>query len=81
MEMNKFNNMLEIDILRNSPQKNWVSWLVIFKGLDVQKDNSDALLAKTMAFWHLFTVNNYLKGQNSSYGNMNSIHGNAWETH
>ena len=30
--------MLEIDILRNSSQKNWVSSGVLFKGLVVQKD-------------------------------------------
>ena len=41
MEVQKFNYMLEIDILRNSLQK----ILVVFKGLGVQKDT---LLAKTM---------------------------------
>ena len=35
MEMKKVNHMLEIDILRNSSQKNWVSWGVLFKGLGV----------------------------------------------
>ena len=38
MEMKKFNYMLEIDILRNSSQKNWVPWGMLFKGLGVQKD-------------------------------------------
>ena len=38
MEMKKLNFMLLIDILRNSSQKNWVSWGVLFKGLGVQKD-------------------------------------------
>ena len=51
MEMKIFNYMLEIDILRNSSQKIWVSWGVLFKGLGVQKDTQDALLAETM--WHL----------------------------
>ena len=41
--MKKFNYVLEIDILRNSPQKIGVSWGVLFKGLGVQKD-----MAKTM---------------------------------
>ena len=40
--------MLEIDILRNSSLKNWVSWGVDFKVLGVQKDTLDSLLAKTM---------------------------------
>ena len=38
MEMKKFDYMLEIDILRNSSPKFWVSWGVLFKGLGVQKN-------------------------------------------
>ena len=38
MKMKKVNYMLEIDILRNSSQKFWVSWGVLFKGLGVQND-------------------------------------------
>ena len=36
-EMKEFNYKLEIEIFRNSTQKNWMSWGVIFKGLGVQK--------------------------------------------
>ena len=36
-EMKKFNYKLEIEIFRNSSQKYWVSWGVLFKGLGVQK--------------------------------------------
>ena len=36
-EMKKFNYKLEIEIFRNSTQKIWVSWGVLFKGLVVQK--------------------------------------------
>ena len=37
MEMKIFNYMLEIDILRNSSQRNWVSGLLLLKGLGFQK--------------------------------------------
>ena len=51
MEMKKFNYMLEIDILRNSLQKN-VGALrpeVCFLRVWVSKGHPDTLLAKTMA--------------------------------
>ena len=38
METKKVNYMVEIDILRNSSQKSWVSWGVLLKGLGVQKE-------------------------------------------
>ena len=38
MEMKKVDYILEIDILRNSSQNNWVSCGVLSKGLGVQKD-------------------------------------------
>ena len=37
MEMKRFNYLLEIDILRNSSQIDWVSLGLLFKGLGVQK--------------------------------------------
>ena len=43
-----FSYMLETDISRNSSQKNWLSWRVVFEGLG-DKWHPDALLAKTMA--------------------------------
>ena len=47
IEMKKFNNMLEIDILRNSSQKTLGVLRGTFKGW-VSKRRPDALLAKTM---------------------------------
>ena len=47
IEMKKFKYMLEIDILRNSSQKNLGVLRGAFKGC-VSKRRPDALLAKTM---------------------------------
>ena len=47
MEIEKFNCMLEIDILKKKFTKKLG---VLFKGLGVQKRHPDALLAKTT--WH-----------------------------
>ena len=48
MEMNKFNYKLEIDILRNSSQKNLGVLRGAFLRVWVSKRHPDALLAKTM---------------------------------
>ena len=45
------NNMLEIDILRNSPQNNLGVLRGAFKGFVCPKRHPDALLAKTMCEW------------------------------
>ena len=47
--------MLGIDILRNSYKTFWVSWGVLYKGLDAQKDTQTPLLAKTMTKKHFVT--------------------------
>ena len=48
MEMKKINYMLEIDILRNSSQKNLGVLRGAFSGFGCAKRHPDALLAKTM---------------------------------
>ena len=49
MELKKFNHMLEIDIFRNSLQKNVGVLRGAFQGFGCPKRHPDALLAKTMA--------------------------------
>ena len=48
MEMQNFNYMLEIDILRNSFQNNLGVLRSVFEGFGRPKRHPDALLAKTM---------------------------------
>ena len=46
--MKKFNYKDEIEIFRNSTQKDLGVWGVLFKGVGVHKKAPDTLLAKTM---------------------------------
>ena len=50
MEMKKVNYMLEIDIFRNSSQKNWGVLRGAYQGFGCPKRHPDALLAKTMTY-------------------------------
>ena len=53
MVIRKFNNMLEINISRNSPQRNLGVLGGAFQGFGCPKGHPDALLAKTMMDGHL----------------------------
>ena len=59
MEMKKVNYMLEIDILRNSSQKDVGVLRDAFEGFGCPKRYPDALLAKTMA--RMFMFDNLIK--------------------